>query len=149
MALPTQNSPLLSQSILLTDKGEMSISTYAGKLTTKVILECTKKIKAAFPNLPAGFYDILSERIKENKFTDERLIDAVNNVIDNFVYPSPTIANFVGYDKKIRLYSYWEMINMGPEAWELHKPVKFPDQEKLVWVGIGDIQKYKLKIFEK
>ena len=142
-----QSLPLLSRSISVTNKGEMVVSVYAGELTTRIVIEGIKKIKAAFPNLPADFYDILSERLKANKFSDEKFIDAVNNVIDNFVYPTPTIANFIGYDKNIRLYSYEEMLakaNLN-EPWDNYKPVKFPDREKPVWIRLDDIKKYNLK----
>lgn len=59
-----------------------------------------QKLKKAFPTLPEEFYDILCERIKEHELTDKRLIKAVNYVIDNCVYPTPTIANFILYDQE-------------------------------------------------
>lgn len=127
----------------------MSISIYTGKLTTQFYIETVKKIKKAFPSLFPGFYDILSERIKVLGFTNERLADAVNHVIDTCIYPTPTIANFIGYDKKIKLYTHGEIVKKmegeGTHVWENYKPVQFPDREKLVWVTIEDIKKYNLK----
>jgi hypothetical protein len=57
------------------------------------------KIKKAFPALPVEFYDILCEKIKEHNFTDHRLVKAVNHVIDSCIYPTPTIAQFITFDK--------------------------------------------------
>ena len=134
---------------MVSERGEMSISVYSGKLNTPTYIEGVKKIKAAFPNLPAEFYDILSDRVKAQGFSDERFIDAVNHVIDTCIFPTPTIANFIGYDKKIKLFSYWEMTNKEPGSWDYFKPVRIPDREKPVWVHIEDIKKYKLEIIEK
>lgn len=68
------------------------------QLTTPGLIAGVKRIKQTFPNLPAGFYDILCERLKANEFTDERFEAAVNNVIDNCKYPTPTIADFLSYN---------------------------------------------------
>jgi len=134
----------------------MSISVYSGELSTRTVIDGIKKIKAAFPNLPPDFYDILSDRIKENGFSDMRFVNAINHVIDTCKYPTPTIADFIGYDKQIKLYSYDEMLvkinfagNSVSFPWDNYKPVKFMDREKLVWVHNDDIRKYKLKIYER
>jgi hypothetical protein len=58
-----------------------------------------EKIKNSFPSLSAGFYDILCDRLKANNFTDEKLQNAVNHVIDTCIYPIPTIANFISFNK--------------------------------------------------
>jgi len=133
----------------------MSISVYSGELSTRTVIDGIKKIKAAFPNLPPDFYDILSDRIKENGFSDMRFVNAINHVIDTCKYPTPTIADFIGYDKQIKLYSYDEMLakinfagNSVSFQWDNYKPVKFMDREKLVWVHNDDISKYKLKIYK-
>lgn len=57
------------------------------------------KVSQAFPTLPEPFYDLLCERIKEHGFTDERLKKSVNYVIDHCIYPTPTIAQFISFDK--------------------------------------------------
>ena len=131
----------------------MSISVYSGELSTRTVIDGIKKIKAAFPNLPPDFYDILSDRIKENGFSDMRFVNAINHVIDTCKYPTPTIADFIGYDKQIKLYSHEEMlakINFIGNSfrWDNYKPIKFRDREKLVWVHVDDISKYKLKIYK-
>lgn len=91
------------------------ISVYKGELT----LECVKiqsvRILAAFRKLDNTFINLLTQRLKDNNFTDKRLIDAVNFVIDNHRYPEPLISDFISYDKKIKTYTHKEACNYGME----------------------------------
>jgi hypothetical protein len=104
------------------------------------------KIKKTFPSLPAGFYDVFSERIKANNFCDAKLIDAVNYVIDNSVYPTPTIGQFISYDKKIKFYTYEEILKMVDELGDVWKNYAAIDLglPKKVWFHVNDIAKYSL-----
>ena len=72
------------------------------ELTNKLTKQCLTRgivvIKKAFPSLPKSFYEIFIERLKANGFTDEKLNKAINHVIDNCKYPTPTIANFISFD---------------------------------------------------
>lgn len=146
----TKNLPnsLSTNSELVTD-----ISIYKGELTQKNIVSNVAIIKKSFPSLPTGFYDVLIDRLKANEFSDQRLNDAVNHVIDTCIYPTPTIANFISFDKKIKTYTYNQVIDMLDEgddkAFDHYKPVKFNNLPALVWVHINDIAQYKLTIFEK
>jgi len=104
-----------------------------------------KSIQRAFPALPPGFYDIFSDRLKANGFCDERIKDAVSHVIDTCPYPTPTIANFISFDKKIKLYTYQEMVKKseewGPGVWETFKAIKLPGHQKPVWVNIDEAKR--------
>lgn len=135
--------------VLLRHENELSV--YKGDLTLKTIALSVAKIKKSFPSLPEGFYEIFAERLKANSFTDDRLKDAVAHVIDICPYPTPTIANFISFDKKIKLNNYEEMIKkvseFGQEIWKSYKPVKFPEREKIVWVHIDDMKIAKLTEF--
>lgn len=71
-----------------------------GKITSKGLAENMIKIQHAFPTLPTEFYDILLERMKAKGFTDERLTNAVNFVVDTCKYPTPTIAHFIAFDEE-------------------------------------------------
>lgn len=62
----------------------------------------------AFPELTNGAIGVILERAKEKGFTDQRLTDAVNNVIDNCVYPRPKPADFLTFDKRVKVFSYAE-----------------------------------------
>lgn len=89
---------------------------YTGSLTDRGIALNLKKLKEAFPRQTVGFFDILTERLIANGFTDERLSDAVNNVIDNFQYKEINISDIVKFDRKKRLYSYKEACAMVTEG---------------------------------
>jgi len=119
------------------------------------IVQCSVKVKKAFPELPSDFFEIFQEMIKLEGFTDERLLDAVDNVIKTCVYPKPTIAQFLSWDMKIKVLTYEDMlkktnefggdINAGRIFQSQYKPIQFPDREKPVWVHVDDIKKYNLK----
>lgn len=126
------------------------ISIYAGELTARAVIDNVAKIKMAFPALPAGFYDILGERIKENNFCDARLRDAIAFVIDNCLYPTPTIANFISFDRTIKFRTHEEMCKEAltyQQVWREWLPVKMPNMPKTVWIFANDIEKYNLKDF--
>ena len=130
------------------DGGFFEVSLYDDQLTKEVIVEMTLKIKSAFPTLPPGFFDTLQDRIKENGFTNQRLKDAVNHVIDNCVYPTPTVANFMSFDKKVKLYSHVDityMLNDNPKAFEYYRPIKF-NSAYPVYASLIDIEKYNLEL---
>jgi len=140
--LSPTNSALIS-------RNDYSVSIYNGELTTQGIIEQVKKLKKAFPALPAGFYDVLTDRIKELKISDARLTDAVNHVIDTCMYPTPTIANIISWDVKIKLLTYDDMIDMvqhsGPVVWDNYKAVEPPrDVPVRVYAHVNDIERFNL-----
>ena len=63
------------------------------------------RLKVAFPKMNAQFFNILSERIEENSFTEQRLEDAVNSVIDSFRYRELNVADVIGFDRRAKLYT--------------------------------------------
>ena len=125
------------------------ISIYKGELHPECIFENVGRIKKSFPTLPIDFFDVFDDRLKANGFTDERLNDAVAHVIDTCIYPTPTIAQFISFDKTIKLYSYEDMVKkteeFGPEIWNTYISIQFPDRVKKAWVHVDDIKKYNLK----
>jgi hypothetical protein len=122
---------------------------YTGSLDTECVIENVVRMKKSFPQLPPGFYDVLSDRLIANGFGDERLTDAVNHVIDTCLYPTPTIASFISFDKKIEINTYEAMIKktneFGGDVWKNYTAIQFPDREKKVWVRNDDVKKYNLK----
>lgn len=107
------------------------------------------RIKKAFPNLSSGFYDILLERIKQANFTNKRLEDAVNNLIDNYKYPTPPISAIISFDKKIKVYTYndiLEMVSLGGDyIFQQFEPVKIYNGTKPFWASVIDIQTYNIE----
>ena len=71
--------------------------------------DCFGKIKMAFPRLQNNWFSLLREILTEEKFSDPRLIDATSNLIKTCLFPEPTIANLISYDKKTKLLTYKEM----------------------------------------
>lgn len=125
------------------------ISLYKGTLTGKTLFREIAKIQAAFSALPKEFYDILSSRLADNGFTDDRLKDAVNHVIDNCIYPTPTIAQFISFDKRVKVYKYPEIIKMvedgDPNAFDRYNRIEMEGLPEAVWIHINDVAKYNIK----
>ena len=120
------------------------ISIYRGELTPIHTLRQITRAKMSFPNLPDQFFDILRERITANGFTDDRFTDAVSNVIDNCHYPTPTIADFISFDKKVKLNSYEDMLKktneFGSEIWASYEQKMLPGRKKPVWVHVDEVK---------
>ncbi len=74
-----------------------------------------RKLQTAFPKQSKEFFNVLAERLVANGFTDQRLTDAVNNVIDNFQFKELNISDIVRFDKTVRLYSYQEACRLVTE----------------------------------
>lgn len=121
------------------------LSVYRGELTQKELARNAAKVKAAFPALPPEFFQILIERFKAKGFCDTRMIDAVNNVIDNCPYPTPTLANFLSYDKNVKLYTYQQFISLVTEhkaSFEMYTKVKCSGI--ILYVSKADKQRFNI-----
>lgn len=66
------------------------------------------KVTIAFKDLHPDFIGMLAKQMKEHGFTKQRAADAVNHVIATCIYPRPTIAQFISFDKTERLYTHHE-----------------------------------------
>ena len=120
------------------------ISAYKGELTRNgVKLNCAK-VLTAFPQLEDSFTDLLTESLFRNNFTDERFADAVNYVIDNCKYPKPRVSDFVQYDKKVKLYTHSEIIDLKHSDFETYKAVEIDGRDKKLWAHIDDIKEFNL-----
>tara|TARA_R110000850_G_scaffold145012_2_gene267082 strand:- start:5 stop:460 length:456 start_codon:yes stop_codon:yes gene_type:complete len=127
-----------STSISRIDKGAISI--YNGKLSKEGIKKNCLKILAAFEKTDAMFTDLLTESLKRNGFTDERFTDAVNYVIDHCRYPKPSIADFVSYDKSVKVYTWQDMVN---NSFDFSKFVKIrisAEQSKPLYIRQEDFE---------
>ena len=93
----------------LAEQNTSEVSLYNdNQADIKLIATELRKLKAAFPQLDNEFISVATERMVANDFTEKRTKDAIGNLIDNFKYPRPTIADIVGFDKRIRLYTHNE-----------------------------------------
>jgi len=132
-----RNLQQLLPNILQNDDGSMHISIYGkGELSPKIYINNIKKISAAFPSIQKEFYDLLTQLVKENQFTDKRFSKAVDFVIKNYKYPHPSIADFISYDKGYKLYTYANILKMndtlGSSIWHDYKPVEIDGISKKV-----------------
>ena len=92
--------------------GELALSLYSDTCATPdEIAKSIKRLRAAFPKMGNGFFDVLYERLVKNGFTSQRLDDAVNHVIDSFQYKELNVADVVSFDKRAKLFSYNQMCN--------------------------------------
>lgn len=98
------------------------ISLYEGWiLTDRSIAINLKKLKEAFPKMQPAFFNLLSERIIANGFSDKRLTDAVNNVIDNFEFKELNVSDIIKFDRKVKMHTYTEaaaMVTAGKATFE-------------------------------
>lgn len=101
-----------------TDNREISLYGH-GKVSPTALAHGIALIKRAFPKLVIGWYKVLEDMIDEEGFTDERFRDAIKNLIKTCPYPEPTIANVLGYDKKIKIFNHYELM-------EKHKTDFYP-----------------------
>jgi hypothetical protein len=89
------------------------ISLYQDELATASDLKSELvKLTVTFPEIDNNYIIILADRIKEHKFTKQRLHDAIAHVVDTCHYKRPMIAEIVSFDRKIKTYSYLEMTAM-------------------------------------
>lgn len=103
----------IERRIKRSETGEFSLSKYPhGHLEPEFMIKQIHRAKCTFPANPPEFWDILMDRLIEKGFTNERLRDAVNYVIDTCQYPTPTAANFLSYDRLEKLYTYNEVCDM-------------------------------------
>tara|TARA_R110000796_G_scaffold213660_1_gene329734 strand:- start:66 stop:461 length:396 start_codon:yes stop_codon:yes gene_type:complete len=128
------------------------MSAYSSELTAQGVAKAMKKVVFGFPKLPIEFHSVLKERVKELGIGDDRLMDAVNHVIDNCIYPEPTIAQFLSFDSRIKLYDYNQYVELNNQlsglAGKHYKSIEVPGQSKPMWAKISDIEKFKLKLFK-
>ena len=129
------------------------ISLYNGKLTAETVKSIKKSLTIAFPELSESFFDMFFDRIKANNFSDARLKDAVNHVIDTCVYPKPAIANFILFDKKIKLVKHQQIVELNQRSTENefanYAALELPGADKVVWALLSDVEGTKLEKYIK
>jgi chemotaxis regulatin CheY-phosphate phosphatase CheZ len=111
------------------------LSLYQGSLSDRGVAKNIRKLQSAFPKQSKEFFNVLAERLIANGFTDDRLTDAVNNVIDNFKFKELNIADIVHFDKKMKLYTYKEACKLVTEGgYEFGKDLqRISVDDKVFW----------------
>lgn len=108
------NSLELLREDLTENKNQLSLYQ-PGKVSAKILADCIIEVKKAFPKLPVGWYDVLERMLDDEKFSDKRLIDATKNLIKNCVYPEPTIANIISFDRTVKVFTYNELLTIAKD----------------------------------
>jgi hypothetical protein len=109
------------------------------------IAENVARLKVAFPKMGHHFFDLLAERIVDNDFTEKRLEDAVNYVIDNFPYKELNVADIIKFDRRVKLYTSNEFVRAQVDGTH---PSKFQMKEiegVKFWILKEDLIKAGLK----
>ena len=102
--------------IIFDENKDKYISLYNDELANDLDVAGAIKIISVSFDLKNEYLILLSNKFIENKFTKQRLIDAVNHVIKTCIYPKPTLAQFLKFDEQMKLYNYrqyGEMVNQG------------------------------------
>lgn len=105
------------------------------KATEKHVTDECKRLAVAFPSITPQMIAVMMQRIQAKGMTGKQVTDAINNVIDNFKYPCPTVADIVGWDKKVKLYTHDEaraMLEPGCTFTDWFETIKVKGQVK--WI---------------
>lgn len=96
----------------LRSKGECQISIYSQDtpLTFDQMEAGFNKLRELRPNLPASFYNILTEQVVKMGFSATRFMDAIDSVIRYNNYRDIQPAAVLSYDKSYRMISYKKML---------------------------------------
>ncbi len=131
--------------VVVDESGGYAISVYKGELTGKGIAQGMALAKRGFPALPPSFFEMLIERAKAKGFSDKRLMDAIYHVIDTCPYPTPALANFLSFDRKIKMYDYPQfcsLVTEGYAKWENYDRIKVGGT--VFYVSKGDRARYNI-----
>jgi hypothetical protein len=120
------------------------MSIYKGNLTPECLAQEVEKIQASFPALSGTFFNLLTERIVVNKFNDERLKAAVGYLLDNFKYPTPSIADIISFDKKIKLFSYTDVLESLDKGKVWTDYIKVTRGSKMFYIKKTDQEQFNI-----
>ena len=99
------------------DELKCEVTLYKGEPATKAeIAKETAALIAAYPKQTDAFMAILMQQIVDDRWPVERVQDAVKSILRKALYPTFTIAQFMSFDKPMRLYThagYCWLINNG------------------------------------
>ena len=134
-------------------KNEISIYR-DGSVKATTLMACVSELKKAFPKLPIGWYDVLERMLDEEGFTNQRLIDATKALIRTCPYPEPAIANIIGFDKNVKVYSYNDLLEHKKDASATERRAYLESFGRINFYGllryarVEDIKAYNLPQWE-
>lgn len=125
-------------------KNKNAISLYTDDLTEEGIVEACANLVVIYPDLNDSFLKIFGRLAKKQGFTNQRLIDSVENTILNCPYKKPSISEILNFDRTLSIFTYNDIllkIDDG-DSFENYKRIKM--HSRTVYVTIKDFHKYKL-----
>ena len=132
-----------------TNDGKNYLSVYQDHLTPEFLSNQIAKVLKCFPAIEDVYYfEVLKQRFIEKGFTNNRVKDAINHVIDTCVYPKPAMAEFLSFDKKIKLLTYEQYCQLGINS-QYYKSVRINGLNHAMWANIDDIKMYNLELWKK
>ena len=136
------------------DRGEISVYR-AGAISPQILGSGIKSISQAFPKLPVSWYTVLKEMLKDEQFDDARFSDAVKSLVKNCIYPEPTIANIVSFDRMVKVFTLSDLQAKHKDAYHFgntydpiareYSKIDFHGQER--YARKEDVERYNLKLF--
>lgn len=86
---------------------ELEVTLYKGTPATKTeIANETAQLMLAYPKMTDSFMAVLMQQIVEDKWTIERVRDAVKHILRVQKYQQFTIGEFMSFDKPMKLYTH-------------------------------------------
>jgi hypothetical protein len=117
--------------------GKWEVSLYHPEPATEMeIKQLIAPLMMVFSEQDPQFWGLLIQRITANRLSAERLKAAVLHVIDTHRYPRITPADILAHDKRVRLYTHFEMVKAihsyesSPDDFEKW----YSDNGKCFWV---------------
>lgn len=123
-----------------------------------VVIRETEKILVAFPKIEPQMILLLRDRFKANGFDDKRMTDSINHVIDTYSCwdKLPAIADFVSFDIKVKIYTYWELREKYKDRYypgATYDPIvaeyeRIDFRGRECWAKKEDVKQFNLQRFE-
>jgi hypothetical protein len=112
-----------------TDDGTVLVSKYTdAPLDKKTYAQIDKVLQARYENYKSISF-MMPDLLKKKKFTNQRLIDAVNVLIENNTYLKITPADILNYDKYLELKTNQQILEkaneFGNTIWNYYDAIDF------------------------
>ena len=103
--------PALQNKMPIIADGEFCyLSPYQGETATKQQIDyAVERLKCNYSSMSPMFWAELQSQVVKCGFTAERLMDAVDNIIQTNPYKEIRIAEIINFGKGAKLYTYRQM----------------------------------------
>jgi hypothetical protein len=112
------------------------LSLYSDEPPSEKILianEC-ERLRIAFPTIQREFIGVLVQMVLKKGMSKNQLIDSIDNILMNYKYPHPTVADVIGFDKRVKLYTHAEVVADIPKGFEFNDYDMISINEQKRWI---------------